>query len=515
MKTAVIYARYSSDKQTEQSIEGQLYDCYNYAKQHGITVVHEYIDRAMTGKNDDRPAFQQMIKDSALHKWDNVLVWKLDRFARNTIDSAINRQALNRNGVRLLSVMESFGDDASGQMMTHIIEAINEYYSADLREKTIRGMRQSAMKAQTTGHIPLGYKVVDKKLVIDEDTRIIPETVFSKYAAGEKLTDIAEYLNAHGYRNRRGHPFTVNSFYNMLSNEKYIGIYKYDDIVIEGGIPQMIPNDVFEAVREKLIINRKRAAKNTAKADYYLSGKLYCGYCGEPMSGLSGKGRNGEKHYYYRCNGVQKKSGCHKKNENKYLIEDEVCRAARAAFEQMDKEETARTIHQLYLQELSIEHDPASLEKELADCIRQAENIVEAIAKTGGNQILYDRINELDERKQQLQSTLRVSKAMCDNVPSVEQIKVFIDDILATNINTTEGKKAIAEIMISKVYVYDDKLTVIFKDKDGKNVDIPLSEINSPPADCAPSAEGSQTFVKVTILNRNESNVCKALFYVI
>ena len=218
MKTAVIYARYSSDKQTEQSIEGQIYDCYNYAKQHDLTVVNEYIERAMTGKNDDRPAFRQMLKDSALKKWDHMLVWKLDRFARNTIDSAVNRQILNKNGVKLLSVMESFGEDASGQMMTHIIEAINEYYSADLREKTIRGMRQSALKAQTTGHIPLGYKVVDKKLVIDEETRIIPETVFRMYADGERLTDIAEHLNSQGYRTAKGNKFTTKSFYAMLSN---------------------------------------------------------------------------------------------------------------------------------------------------------------------------------------------------------------------------------------------------------------------------------------------------------
>lgn len=512
MKTAVIYARYSSDKQTEQSIEGQLYDCYNYAKQHGITVVREYIDRAMTGKNDDRPAFQQMLHESAMHKWDSVIVWKLDRFARNTIDSAVNRQILAKNGVKLLSVMESFGDDASGQMMTHIIEAINEYYSADLREKTIRGMRQSAMKAQTTGHIPLGYKVVDKKLVIDDETRIIPETVFRMYAEGERLTDIADHLNAQGYRNRRGRPFTTNSFYNMLANEKYIGIYKYDDIVIEGGIPQMIPNEVFEAVREKLITNRKRAAKNTAKADYYLSGKLYCGHCGEPMSGLSGTGRNGVKHYYYRCNGVQKKSGCHKKLENKYLIEDEVCRAARSAFEQMDKAETAETIYQMYLQTVRNEYAPAELGKELTECTKQAENVVNAIAQTGGNQLLFDKVRELEERKEQLGSALRLSQAMTDNVPSVEQITVFIDDILATDINTTEGKKAIADIMISKVYVYDDKLTAIFKDKDGKSVDIPLSDVSdSSSADCAPSALGSQSSFNLNLLKGKESNVCTYL----
>ena len=494
MQTAAIYARYSSDKQTEQSIEGQLYDCYNYAKQHGITVVKEYIDRAMTGKNDDRPAFQQMLKDSALHRFDSVLVWKLDRFARNTIDSAVNRQILTKNGVKLLSCMESFGDDASGQMMTHIIEAINEYYSADLREKTIRGMRQSAMKAQSTGHIPIGYKVVDKKLVIDEETRIIPETAFRMYAEGERLTAIAEHLNALGYRNRRGKPFTVNSFYAMFANEKYIGKYKYQDIEIDGGVPQMIPNEVFETVRHKLEENRKRAAKNSAKADYYLSGKLFCGYCGEPMSGLSGTGRNGEKHYYYRCNGVQKKSGCHKKNENKYLVEDEVCRAARAAFESMDKNDMAQRIHELYYAALARDYAPDQLEEQLAEVNKQAENLVNAIAGTGGNQMLYDKLQELDERKRQLESSVRVAKAMSDNVPSVEQISVLINDVLATDINTVEGKKAIADIMISKVFLYDDRLTVVFKDKDGKSADIPLSAVNDcTPADCTQSVEGSQS----------------------
>ena len=106
------------------------------------------------------------------------------------------------------------------------------------------------------------------------------------------------------------------------------------------------------------------------------------------MSGLSGTGRNGVKHYYYRCNGVQKKSGCHKKLENKYLIEDEVCRAARSAFEQMDKAETAETICQMYLQTVRNEYAPDELEKELTECTKQAENVVNAIAQTGGNQLL-------------------------------------------------------------------------------------------------------------------------------
>lgn len=503
MKTAVIYARYSSDKQTEQSIEGQLYDCYNYAKQHGINVVKEYIDRAMTGKNDDRPAFRQMLEDSSRREWDYVLVWKLDRFARNTMDSAINRQALRRNGVRLLSVMESFGENASGEMMEHIIEAINEYYSADLREKTIRGMRQSALKAQSTGHIPLGYKTVDKKLVIDEDTRFIPETVFRMYAAGEKLTDIAAYLNDRGYRTRTGKLFTVKSFYSMLSNEKYIGVYQYGDIRIEGGIPAMIPKKDFEAVREKLKENRRRAAKNAAKADYILSGKLFCGYCGEPMSGLSGASSNGDKYYYYRCNSVQKKTGCKKHNERKELIETEVCRAAWEAFRNLNKQDFAEDVYKMYIAETASASSVGSLEKQLLDIIKQSENVVDAITNTGGCQMLYDKIKLLNEQKDQVESELRVARAVRDNVPTVEQIKQMIDDILEMSPDTAEGRKTIIDMMVSKIYLFDDKIVVTFKAPDGSSKDIPLEEIeNAPEADCILSASGSQSSFNLNLLKR-------------
>lgn len=475
MKIAVIYARYSSDKQTEQSIEGQLYDCYNYAKQHGITVVQEYIDRAMTGKNDDRPAFQQMLHESAMHKWDSVIVWKLDRFARNTIDSAVNRQILAKNGVKLLSVMESFGDDASGQMMTHIIEAINEYYSADLREKTIRGMRQSAMKAQTTGHIPLGYKVVDKKLVIDDETRIIPETVFRMYAEGERLTDIAEHLNAQGYRNRRGRPFTTNSFYNMLANEKYIGIYKYDDIVIEGGIPQMIPNEVFEAVREKLIINRKRAAKNTAKADYYLSGKLYCGHCGEPMNGMSGNSAKG-KHLYYRCNGVRKHTGCDKRTERKEELENEIIGAIQRAFANADPEELTRKVIENYEKNSRPADQVKVMKAELQKITNKVDNVVNAIAEMGGNETLYTQLRQLTEQKEQKETEIRIAEHKADDMPTVELVKKILDIIQNADTMTDEGRQLLIDGAVSRIYVYDDSLDIYFKG--GKNTEIPLNPAN-------------------------------------
>lgn len=480
MKKAVIYARYSSDKQTEQSIEGQLYDCYNYAKDNSIQIVREYIDRALTGKNDDRPSFQQMIKDSALKQWDYVLVWKLDRFARNTIDSAIYRRELKKNGVKILSVMEAFGEDPTGQMMERIVEAMNEFYSADLREKTIRGMRQSAMKCNSTGgHIPIGYKIKDKKLVIDEEKRVIPETAFKMYADGVRLVDIANTLNEKGYRTKNGKKFTVNSFYCMLSNEKYIGVYHYGDIKIEGGCPSMISQELFDFVQKKLQDNKKRAARNTSKADYILSGKLFCGHCGEPMSGLSGTSRNGDKHYYYRCNGVQKKTGCTKHNEVKADIEKEICILAREAFSKLDMDDFAERVCQLYQENMEIK-DINSLETELKKVQQQEERTANAIAEIGLNSALKEKLQGLELQKEALQSEIRVVQNMQANIPTKEDIKKFADMVLSSDTNSYEGRKWLISIMIKMVYAYDDRIQIIFNgDTEDKEIPISSEQSNS------------------------------------
>ena len=104
--TAVIYARYSSDNQREESIEGQIRECTAYAEKNDITIVKHYIDRAISAKTDNRPQFQQMIKDSDKKLFDIVLVWKLDRFARNRYDSARYKTQLKKNGVKLMSATE-------------------------------------------------------------------------------------------------------------------------------------------------------------------------------------------------------------------------------------------------------------------------------------------------------------------------------------------------------------------------------------------------------------------------
>ena len=149
--TAAIYARYSSDSQREASIEGQLRDCKDYAERNGITIVGTYIDRAYSAKTDDRPEFQRMVQDSARKIFDAVLVWKLDRFARNRYDAVYYKRQLEKNGVHLVSVMEPISDGPEGIMVESLLIGMAEYYSAELAIKVARGERENALKCKYNG----------------------------------------------------------------------------------------------------------------------------------------------------------------------------------------------------------------------------------------------------------------------------------------------------------------------------------------------------------------------------
>lgn len=167
---AVIYARYSSHSQTEQSIEGQLHDCYAYAEKNRYRVIGEYIDRALTGTKDDRPDFQRMIKDAEKHQFQIVLVWKLDRFARNRYDSAMYKRILKKHGVRVVSVMENITESPEGIILEGMLEALAEYYSANLSENIRRGQQESIKK----GFSPAALRPWDTRL---------PESAWSRMNA--------------------------------------------------------------------------------------------------------------------------------------------------------------------------------------------------------------------------------------------------------------------------------------------------------------------------------------------
>ena len=230
----VIYARYSSDGQREESIEGQIRECTEYCERNGITVVRHYIDRALSAKTDNRPDFQQMIKDSAKGLFDVIVVWKLDRFALNRYDSAHYKAALKKNGVRVLSAKENIADGPEGMA---------EYYSAELSVKVIRGHTENALKCKYNGGTPtFGYLIdKDKHYQADPVTAPVVLEIFKMYDTGSTMKEIRDHLNDLGVTTVRGKPADLNFVSGILHNRKYIGEYKHRDIVVPDGIPALLP----------------------------------------------------------------------------------------------------------------------------------------------------------------------------------------------------------------------------------------------------------------------------------
>lgn len=275
---AVVYARFSSHRQGEQSIEGQVAEAERFAVAHGLTIINVYADRAQTGKNDNREQFQLMLSDAAKHKFDALIVWKTDRIGRNKEEIALNKYHLKKNGIKIYYVAETIPDTPEGLILESVIEGMAAYYSEQLSQNVKRGQRASAMKAQSTGgNRPLGYLTgPDKKFIIDPETAPTVKLIYDLYAQGKTIVQIVQELNNRGLRTLRGRPFTHNSLRTILKNEKYIGIYTYkDEIRLENAIPPIIDTETFYKVQEMLKYNQRAAAHKNSKVDYILTERLF------------------------------------------------------------------------------------------------------------------------------------------------------------------------------------------------------------------------------------------------
>lgn len=300
VKKAVIYARYSSNNQREESIEGQVRECVAYAQQKGYEIIETYVDRAMTARADNRPEFQRMISDSSNRQFQIVLTYQLDRFARNRNDSRKYKALLAINKVKVESLHEHISDDPEGILVESLFEGLAEYYSADLARKVLRGMRENALQARSAGgSIPFGYKLsADKHFIIDEEKASYVRKIYELYSRGQSIKDIVSWLNMEGVKTYRGSKFTPSSLEKLLRNDRYLGIYKWSDVKIAGGCPVIIEPELFECVQD-LLKKKKKAPALGNGASFILSSKMVCASCGASYNGESGKGRNNVIHYYY------------------------------------------------------------------------------------------------------------------------------------------------------------------------------------------------------------------------
>ena len=471
----VIYARYSSDNQREESIEGQLRECKEYAERNDITILGTYIDRALSAKTDNRPEFQHMIKESAKGLFDVVLVWKLDRFARNRYDSARYKNLLKKNGVKVISARENISEGSEGIILEAMLEGYAEYYSAELSEKVIRGLTDNALKCKYNGGtVPMGYYIDEQQYYqIDPKTAPVVLEMFTKYSEGATMQELVNLLNSRGMRSIRGGKITLNIMNHLLKNRRYMGEYSYRDVVKENGIPAIVPKELFERVQERLAKNKKAPARHKAEDDYLLTTKLYCGKCGSFMVGESGTSHTMKVHRYYRCVNTKKKKLCDKKAVKKDWIEDLVVNYTMKAI--MNDEVMERLIDTLMELQKKESTDLPLLKKQLAETEKGINNMLNAIQAGIFTPSTKQRLDELEETKSQLEVSI-LQEEMHKPLLTREQIAFFIYRFRKFDVTKREQRQRLIDSFVNAVYLYEDKIILTFNYKDGSKT-ITLAEV--------------------------------------
>lgn len=476
---AVIYARYSSSKQREESIEAQLKVCHKYAEEKGYIVVGEYADRAISGRSDDRPQFQKMIHDSKKRHFEKVIVYRLDRFSRDSFAPILYMAELEKSNVKVESATENIPGGAMETVLLHLILGMNASYSVELGEKVTRNMELNAEKCLSNGGTtPLGYRLekVDplderskKKYVLDEKTAPIVQEIFTKYADGWSIVRICEDLNARHILSAQKKPFNKNSLHTMLKNRKYLGIYIYKDKEIPGGMPQIISQELFDKVQEKMIVNKKAPARSRARAEYILSGKLFCGYCKEKMVGHGSNqmNRRGVYYNYYKCKNAGAGGFCKKKLAPKSEIEDIVVTECRKLL----SDENIRRIAQEVVKISKSMDDRTELDR-LHKLMKKAEEeksnqMVSLRACTEGTirNMIFEDLGNIAKKIEELEKAIAKEEAR-HYVLEESQVIEHLQGLADGSVNDLEYRKTLIKVFVNAVYLYDDKFTITFNTGD-------------------------------------------------
>ncbi len=461
----VIYARYSSDRQTEQSIEGQLRECQEYAEANNINIIGTYIDRAKTGLNDNRADFQRMLRDSKNKFFDTVIVWKIDRFGRSREDIAKNKAILRRNGVSVQYAKEHIPEGAEGIILEGLLESLAEYYSAELREKTVRGMRESAYKCQFNGSgVPLGYYVdQNHKFQIHPEGEKIVHLIFNLYDDKNTVADILRYLKSNGIKTRKGRDFTHATVTKVLRARQYIGEYRWNDIVIPGGVPRIISDEQFQRVNHEMDKNKKAPARSRGEdITFLLTGKVFCGHCKGTMIGDSGNNRHGNTYYYYSCRAKKTKHTCNKKSVRKEWLEREVTKlTAQCILRDEVIEYIADRVVEIQEQERSDKSNLEYLNSQLRETNTAIRNVMKAIEAGIIAETTGERLRELEAEREALE--LQIKKEHVElPVINREQVVYFLNRFKGGSVDDKEFQRQIIDIFVNKVLLYDDKIIITY-----------------------------------------------------
>lgn len=419
-----------------------------------MIIIGEYIDRAFSAKTDNRPEFQKMINDSYSKKFQAIVVWKLDRFARNRYDSARYKTILKKNMVEVISATEVISKGAEGIILEAVLEGYAEYYSADLSEKVIRGMTENALKCKYNGgNVPIGYIIDDNKhYQIDKLAAPFVKDAFEMYASNMTMKEITEYLNQKGVRTSRNNNIEIRNMSVILRNRKYIGEYRYMNIVIPDGIPQIVSKELFDDVQEKLK-RKQRNSNPDMKNKYILSSKLRCGKCNSLMCGESGTSKTGKIYNYYKCSSVKRHLGCDVKSVRQedfekvvlekvigYLLTETNIIKITDAVLKINKKENASIL---------------LLKKQYKCIVKNINNIVDAIAQGIFSNSVQEKLTELEQKKIEIENQIKIEKENLSNSKLTRsQIKYWLLNILT--LLPEDKKSLLIDTFVDEIIYFSD-----------------------------------------------------------
>ena len=458
MTLAAVYARFSSDSQRDESIEIQLERCTQLIEREKWVLGETYTDYAMTGTNDNRPAFQRCIADGQAGLYDVLVVYKLDRFARNVEVSRKYKRKLRNAGVRIVSVREGESKDTpDGFLHETMDEAFAEYYSRNLSVLIRDGIAKNAEKCKASGVRLYGYDVdKDDHFIINENEAAIVRRIFAGYISGETINMLSNWLTDRGHKTRRGNYWSNNSVIKLLKNEAYIGTYKYAGVEVPDGMPAIIDKGDFLMVQE-IMRHRNLHKRASLTDDYLLSEKLQCLHCDRSLSGTSGKGKSGKKYRYYAC---QSKSGNCGLRIPAEKIEDAVLEAVK---EMLADEETVQAMVDSVMDYAASKPNMADhYRDELAEVTKRRDKLVSSIAEGIDPSAVKDAVNGCMERIKDLDRLIAREEFDHSNLLDETKVRNYLAGFINKADNDFERAKLLVSTFIDQIYADEEKAVVLF-----------------------------------------------------
>lgn len=488
---AVLYARFSSDNQREESIDAQVRAVEEFAKANGITIVHHYIDKARSATTDDREQFQQMIKASSAGTFHFVLVHKYDRFARNRADSIGYRLELKKNGVSLVSVLESFDNETpEGALLEGILESMNEFYSRNLAREVMKGLKENAYKAKYNGgNVPYGYDVNDNQdYIINPVEATAVQLMFSMVKQHYSYGEVLNVIHSNGYRTKNGGFFKRNSLHDILSNPRYTGLYTYmrrspknaitnsrnshlmnDEsriIKVPDGIPAIITQELFNDV-QAILDSRKQQRFSKASEKSLLSGKIVCAMCGGHYAIERSRLKKSIGYTIsYRCNNRkgQAETRCHNRAVLQSYVDEQVINLlSETIFNPLIIPQLLERYNEA-LKSASHKNTDAikDLQYKIKGKTKSIANILKSLERVDSEE-LTSHLTKLESEKKELICKLEFLQAD-STVPAMDENRLLELFNHAKNLFVTgelQDRKRLVDIFLDKVLVCEDHLEII------------------------------------------------------